>query len=179
MLRENKDSGLEIVKMNWYVICTRPKWELKIYKTLLGQNIEAYCPTYNDLRQWSDRKKKLIRPYFNSYVFVRLREIDRKHVFAISGVVRFLFWQGKAATVRDEEIRFLKQYLDGASQETVKIEHFAIGQEVAFSSGAFNNLNAYIEEIGRKRVRLILPSLGYRITAHIADLVPKPLKVVL
>ncbi|MFC2147580.1 transcription termination/antitermination NusG family protein [Bacteroidota bacterium] len=38
--------------MNWYVIYTRPRWESKIYKALLEQGIEAYCPAYSVLRQF-------------------------------------------------------------------------------------------------------------------------------
>ena len=82
--------------MNLYVIYTRPRWELKIYKALLESGIEAYCPTHTAVHQWSDRKKKITKPYFNSYVFVWLEEADRNRVFDIPGVVRFVFWLGKS-----------------------------------------------------------------------------------
>ena len=158
--------------MNWYVIYTRPRWELRIYKLLLEQGIAAYCPTYSVVRQWSDRRKKIRLPYFNGYVFVRLQEADRNRVFQIPGVIRYLMWQGKVAQVRDEEIRLMKEYLDGEQQGAVGVEHFAVGQEVTFTAGAFRNHNARIEEIRQKRVLLVLPALGYKITARIADLVP-------
>ena len=108
--------------MNWYVICTRPRWELKIFKALLEQGIEAYCPTYTAVRQWSDRKKKIRQPYFNGYVFVRLEEAERNLVFGIPGVMRYVFWQGKAAKVTgigntiDEGISGWKQQGDHRSR---------------------------------------------------------------
>jgi len=157
--------------MNWYVICTRPRWELKIFKALLEHGIEAYCPTYTEVRQWSDRKKKIIKPYFNSYVFVRLEDKDRDRVFGIPGVMRYVFWQGKAARVRNEEIGLMKEYLDGEQQGAVGVEHLKIGQEVTFTGSAFRNHKAKIKEIGQKKVLLVLPVLGYRITARLADLV--------
>jgi hypothetical protein len=43
--------------MYWYLIYTRPEWKLKIYKALLENGIDAYCPTYSELGQWSDHKK--------------------------------------------------------------------------------------------------------------------------
>ena len=101
--------------MNWYVLYTRPRWELKIYTALLERGIEAYCPTYSVVRQWSDRKKKIRQPYFNGYVFVRLQEADRDRVFSIPGVVRYVFWLGKAARVQESEIQLMKEYLDGES----------------------------------------------------------------
>ena len=158
--------------MNWYVLYTRPKWELKIYKALLEHNIEAYCPTYSEVRQWSDRKKKVTKPYFNSYVFVRLEGANRNRVFDIPGVVRFLFWQGKAAMVQDEEIQLMKEYLDGEQQVAPRLEQLSVGEKVTFSRGALKDRDAIIEEIGHKQVLLVLPALGYKITARIADLVP-------
>ena len=108
--------------MNWYVILTRPKWELKTCMALLEDKIEANYPTYYEVRQWSDRKKKIIKPYCNSYVFVRLQDADLNRVFDIPGVVKSLFWQGQAAKLQEEEIHLLKKYLDGNQQETVKVE---------------------------------------------------------
>ena len=157
--------------MNWYVLYTRPRWELKIYKALLERGIEAYCPTYNAVRQWSDRKKKIRLPFLYSYVFVRLQEADRDQVFRVPGVVRYLFWQGKAARVQDKEIRLMKEYLDGEQQDAPRVEHLSVGEKVTFSRGALKDLDAIIEEIGHKQVLLVLPALGYKITARMADLV--------
>ena len=90
--------------MNWYVVYTKPKWEKKVAEQLTQRGIECYCPIVTEVRQWSDRKKKVEVPLFNSYVFVRLAEVDRNLVFQSSGVVRYLFWLAKPAIVRDEEI---------------------------------------------------------------------------
>ena len=157
--------------MNWYVLYTRPRRELKIYKALLERGIEAYSPSYTVLRQWSDRKKKIRQPYFNSYVFVRLQETDRDLVFRIPGVVRYLFWQGKAARVQESEIQLMRAYLDGESMEDVRMEQFTVGEEVTFTGGAMKDRTAFVEEIGQHSVRLVLPVLGYRVTARMADLV--------
>ena len=157
---------------NWYVICTRPRWELKIYKALLEQGLEAYCPTYKVVRQWSDRKKKISKPYFNSYVFLRMEEAERDRIFVIPGVVRYLFCQGTAAKVQESEIHLLKEYLDGEAMEDARIEQLSVGEEVRFARGALKDRPAIVEKIGSHRVRLVLPVLGYRITARMADLVP-------
>ncbi len=158
--------------MNWYVLYIRPRWELKIYKGLLAQGIAAYCPSYSMLRQWSDRKKKIEQPYFNGYVFVRLREADRDQVFRIPGIVRYVYWLGKAARVQDKEIRLMKEYLDGEQQDAPRVEHLSVGEKVTFSRGALKDHDAIIEEIGHKQVLLVLPALGYKIMARRADLVP-------
>ena len=158
--------------MNWYVICTRPRWELKIFKALLEQEIEAYCPTYTAIRQWSDRRKKIKQPYFNGYVFVRLEEAERDRVFGIPGITRYVFWQGKAAKVQESEIQLMREYLDGEVMEDTRIERLSIGDEVRFSRGVLKDRTALVEKIGSHSVRLVLPVLGYRITARMADLAP-------
>ena len=155
--------------MNWYVLYTRPRWELKIYKALLERGIAAYCPSYSVLRHWSDRKKKVRLPYFNGYVFVRLQEADRNRVFQIPGVVRFVFWLGKVARVQESEIQLMKEYLDGESMEDARVENLSVGEKVTFSRGALKDHDAIIEEIGHKQVLLVLPALGYKITARMAD----------
>ncbi|MBT8221567.1 MAG: UpxY family transcription antiterminator [Eudoraea sp.] len=157
--------------MNWYVLHIRPRWELKVYRALLERGVEAYCPSYMEVRQWSDRKKKVRRPYFNGYVFIRLPEAERSRVFGIPGIIRYVFWQGKAARVQEAEIGQMKEYLDGEVMEDARIERLSIGDEVRFTRGALKNKDAIIEEIGQQRVRLILPVLGYRITARMSDLV--------
>lgn len=161
--------------MKWYVIYTKPRWELKIYKTLLEKGIEAYCPIYTEVRQWSDRKKKIKKPYFNGYVFVQLQEADRNLVFSIPGVVRYVFWQGKPAMVMESEIQLMKEFLDGEILANTRMENFAVGEEVTFAQGVLKNRTAFVEDVGEHSIRLVLPVLGYKVTARIADLVVPPL----
>ncbi|MDT0651627.1 UpxY family transcription antiterminator, partial [Autumnicola edwardsiae] len=91
--------------MQWYVLYTKPKWELKVYENLQKKDIKAYCPTVTEVKQWSDRKKKITAPLFRSYIFVYLAEKERSEVFEVPGVVRYLYWLGKPAIVRDVEIQ--------------------------------------------------------------------------
>ena len=159
-------------EQKWYVLVTRPKWELKIYKALLGKGIEVCCPAYTSIRQWSDRKKKIKLPYFRGFVFVRLKESDRKLVFTVPGVVRYLFWQGKPAVVRDEEMAVMKEYLqEKGSANHILVERLAPGDKVTFKYGVLKDREAVVEEIEQNKILLVLPALGYRIRARMADLV--------
>ena len=44
---------------NWFALYTKPNFEKKVVESLLAKNIEAYCPTYKTIKQYSDRKKKI------------------------------------------------------------------------------------------------------------------------
>ena len=95
--------------MNWYAIYTKPRNEKKVVANIQSLGIEAYCPTISVVKQWSDRKKTIIQPLLSSYVFVKLDEKDRSLVFQVPGVVRYLFWLGKPAIVREQEIQAMKE----------------------------------------------------------------------
>jgi transcription antitermination factor NusG len=157
--------------MNWYVICTKPKWEQRVYEALKAREHECYCPTYSEVRQWSDRKKKIRRPYFNSYVFVRLNEEDRNLVFRVRGVLRYLFWQGRPARVPDPEMEELRHYLNEDTCSSPLVERLTIGKEVCVKRGLLKGQPGRVERIGARHIQLTLPALGYRITVRTADLV--------
>lgn len=146
--------------MNWYVVYTKPKWEKKVAEQLEQFGIECYCPLITKVRQWSDRKKKIIVPLFNSYVFVQLREEDRNLVFQSSGVVRYLFWIGKPAIVRDEEISVIKKWLDKPNQFEITVSQFQVGDKIKLESGPFVNQEAIVREVKNNQYVLVLESLG-------------------
>ena len=62
--------------MNWYVIHTKPRSEKRVEEQLLSMGINAYCPTRNEIRLWSDRKKRIQVPVLPSMVLVNFDEKD-------------------------------------------------------------------------------------------------------
>lgn len=146
--------------MNWYVVYTKPKWEKKVAEQLTQKGIECYCPLVSQIKQWSDRKKKVEVPLFNSYVFVCLTEADRNLVFQSTGVVRYLFWLGKPAIVRDEEINTIKKWLTAPDQYEISVSCLKVGDKVTLESGPFKSQQATVKEINKTSYVLVLESLG-------------------
>ena len=95
----------------WFVLCTKPRNELKVTERLTRIGVEVYTPTKIEVRQWSDRKKKVTIPLLPSMVLVQLLEKEVDVVFDVPGAVRFLFEHGKRASVSDEEVLAMKSYL--------------------------------------------------------------------
>lgn len=145
--------------MNWYAIYTKPRWEKKVAQKLQELDIESYCPCVTEVRQWSDRKKKVTSPLFKSYVFVRLAEKQRSLVFNVPGVVQYIFWLGKPAVIRDCEIDTIRQWLEDDRVEDVEIGHLTEGDKITIASGSFKGREAVIDKVGKKRLRLLLKSL--------------------
>jgi transcription antitermination factor NusG len=95
----------------WFVLCTKPRNELKVTERLTRIGVEVYTPTKIEVRQWSDRKKKVSIPLLPSMVLVKLLAKEVDVVFDVPGAVRFLFEHGKRASVSDEEVLAMKSYL--------------------------------------------------------------------
>ena len=149
--------------MKWFVLYTKPNYELKVAQGINTLGINAYCPTYMQIKHYSDRKKKVQKPLLPSYVLVQLSEQDRPKVFAIPGVVRYLFWLGKPAVVREEEIEILRTNLTGIFDEAV-ISKLSIGKEDTVSSGPLKGRKGTVLDVLKNKLRLELPSLGLFVT---------------
>ena len=103
---------MERSSKKWFVLCTKPRNELKVTDRLNKIGVEVYTPTKIEVRQWSDRKKKVTIPLLPSMVLVQLLEKEVDLVFQVPGAVRFLFEHGKRASVSNEEVLAMKSYLE-------------------------------------------------------------------
>lgn len=80
---------VEDISKNWFVLYTKPRNELKVVERLRSNGVEAYTPTRTEVRQWSDRTKKVKVPLLPSMVLVSLQDKQVDQVFQVPGVVRY------------------------------------------------------------------------------------------
>lgn len=146
--------------MNWYVVYTKPKWEKKVAERLNEIGVVAYCPLVAKERQWSDRKKVVNVPLFNSYIFVQIEEQERSRVFEIPGAVRYLFWLGKPAMVKDSEIETIQNWLSAPATYEISLDEWKKGDKIVLESGPFVSQSAIIQEVKQNHYIMILESLG-------------------
>ena len=112
----------------WFVVYTKPRNEIKVSQRLSVLGIENYTPTRMEIRQWSDRKKKIAVALLPSMVLVNLNEKEVKKVFEVAGVVRYLFENQKRAEVSNEEVLAMKYYLNNSYHSNK--EELAVGETV-------------------------------------------------
>ena len=151
---------------SWHVIYTKPRAEKKVEERLNNFGIEAYCPVKQQLKQWSDRKKKILVPVLQSMVLVKIDEKERNKVFDIAGVVRYMFWLGKHAIVKEEEVNSLKTLLTQnniVSQDTIALK---VGEKIDVPG--FENQSGIIKKISTNKIWVVLKNLGYIIKLKIA-----------
>jgi transcription antitermination factor NusG len=153
--------------MKWFVIHTKPRFEKKVEEKLLSFGIEAYCPTRKEIRLWSDRKKKVDIPVLPSMVLVRIKEQDVNDVFNINGVIRYMFWLGKRAIVRQSEIDILKKYLDRSYNPVIsKSSLINVGDN--FDMSSFNNEKGIVNKISNNNIWIYLRSIGCTVKLNLA-----------
>ena len=148
--------------MNWYVLHTKPRCEKKAEKHLLSIGINAYCPTRSEIKIWSDRKKKVDVPILPSMLLININDKDINRVFESPLILRYMFWLGKRAVVRQKEIDVLKKYLKGEYSFTEKkISDMRVGDNYKLTS--FNNENGIISRISNNNIWIYLKSIGYNV----------------
>ena len=150
--------------MNWYVLHTKPRCEKKVEEQLLNLGINAFCPTRPEIKIWSDRKKTINVPVLPSMVLVN---IDNKDINKCKAVVKYMFWLGKRAVVRQSEIDILNKYLNGSYNFINKnLSNAEVGDDVSLSS--FNNEKGIISKISNKFIWIYLKSIGYKVKLSLA-----------
>ncbi|WP_034919547.1 UpxY family transcription antiterminator [Gillisia sp. CAL575] len=157
--------------MPWFVICTKFKSEFKVAETLENNGFEVYCPSITTERQWSDRKKRVKTPLFNSFVFINIAENSREKVFDFINNSRYLFWLRKPAIVRDSEIEVLKEWMSNDQVDEARVLQISAGDKIIIANGNFKEQEAVVKEIGKQRMKLILPLLGFTINVKIKEIV--------
>ena len=153
--------------MKWFVLYTKPQFELKVAQSLESMGIQAYCPVFKQIKQYSDRKKKVEKPLLQSYVLVKLDDKDRKQVFSIPGVVCYVFWLGKPAIVRDEEIELMEKTL-ACVYDSITVTQLQKGDAFNIPEGPFEGQEGKVVYLVKNRIQLELPSLGVLLTLKTA-----------
>lgn len=154
--------------MPWYVLYTKSRNEKKTSLLLSQRGFEVFCPMQETIKQWSDRRKKVSEPIFRSYLFVHLEDYNARQVEVLTtpGAVRFLWWLGKPAVVRDEEITAIRDFLDNYKSIALSIS-FAKGQAVTVAHGPLQEQKGTIVRIKGNKATLLLASLNWNITAEL------------
>ncbi|WP_299396395.1 UpxY family transcription antiterminator [uncultured Gelidibacter sp.] len=152
--------------MAWHVLITKPKFELKVTERLTEMGFEVCYPTRVEIRQWSDRKKKVVVPLLPSMLLVNVSEKQRAEVFVVNGALRYLFWLGKPAIVPQAEVELLQ---DIASQKhnVISTEQIQVGQEVDLERFGLKEKKGTVKYVSGNQCWVVLHKLGYVVKLEI------------
>ena len=155
--------------MNWYAVYTKPRWEKKVASSLSKNEIEHYCPLNKVVKKWSDRKKLVEEPLFTCYVFVRINARQQAQIQQIDGIVNLVYWLGRPAIIRDDEIDLIKRFLNEHTNVKVERSSLNVNDKVKIVNGPFMEMEGNILSLNKRIVKVLLPSLQYTMSAEIQN----------
>ncbi|KAA9036369.1 UpxY family transcription antiterminator [Ginsengibacter hankyongi] len=150
----------------WYAVYTKPRWEKKVAEHLQEKGIEHYCPLNKVTRQWSDRKKVVLEPIFKGYVFVKPRIENKWELRKIPGILNFVFWLGRPAQIKEEEILTIKKFLNEFSNVEVEKKTLVPNTPVRITQGILMNYEGMVIEVFGNRAVVKIDSLDIQLSAH-------------
>ena len=133
-------------KKTWYVFYTKSRQEKKVKDLLQRSGFEVFLPMQKVMRQWSDRRKKVEVPLFNSYIFVRDHEYRIADILQTPGVAWNIRHNGKPAVLREEEFQLIQRFIDtGYFLETTgEVETFRVGDRAKIIDGPLAGLSGIL-----------------------------------
>ena len=150
---------------HWFALYTKPRWEKKIAKILDEKGIENYCPLKKIVKQWSDRKKVVMEPVFKSYIFVKILDENKWSLKNIPGILNFVFWLGKPAIIKDQEINTVKKFLNDFKDVEIVQAGFEINTSVKIKQGVLMNYKGQVIEVNGNKATVRLKSMGILLQA--------------
>ena len=144
------------IQTQWYAVQTRSNFEQLVTKELTFKGIENYCPLFEELHQWADRKKVVQRPVLPGYVFARFTDVGstRQIVQQTNGAVRILGCSQNLEAVPDCEISSL-QRLVKSGQSYFPHPFLQKGEMFRVKRGLLKNVEGRLVRI-KNRTNLVL-----------------------
>ena len=167
MTEGEKSYTMEKDDLHWFAVYTKPRWEKKVSGILDDNGIENYCPLNKVVKQWSDRKKVILEPLFKSYVFVRVEDSEKWDLKNINGILNFVYWLGKPARIKEEDIFTIKKFLNEFSDVQIEeVSRLTVNSKVRIKQGLLMNYNGVLVEINGSRAKVRIETMGVQLSAN-------------
>lgn len=138
--------------------------EKKTAERLKTMGVEYYLPIQSEIRQWSDRRKKVDRLVIPMMIFVHVTPQERPLPLTLQAISRYMVLRGESrpAVIPEEQMERFRFMLD-YSPEAVEIcsTPLAAGDAVKVIKGPLAGLEGELVMIGGKsKVAVRLDMLG-------------------
>lgn len=158
------------MEKKWFVFYTKSRQEKTVNQLLLRRGYEPFLPLQVVMRQWSDRKKKVVVPLFNSYIFVFLYEHEVQNVLQLPGIAWNIRHDGKPAVLHNAELATIKRFIETGwlIESSVMDEKYDLGEQVKIIDGPLKGLvGRLIRFTNKHRFGILLESIGQVITVEV------------
>lgn len=152
----------------WFAVYTRSRNEKKVAALLQERGIVVYLPLMKTLRQWSDRKRMVEVPLFNSYLFVQSEPHLLYKAMQVEGAVYVVKFGGQPAVIPDEQIENLKIILGSSTKFDISFDEFTFGEHVEVVEGPLCGVHGvFVEYHGKKRVLIRMDVINQNLVIEV------------
>ncbi len=134
-----------ITLRKWYALYTKPRQEFKANEQLKEMEIITYLPLITKVKQWSDRKKKVIEPLFKSYIFINASDSERYVSVQAKSIVKVVNFHGVPATIPNWQIENLQKMLV-TNPDAFVTDLIKIGTHVKIIEGPFAGVEGIVSK---------------------------------
>ena len=149
----------------WIAVLVQMCTEKKVGERLTKLGVENYVPTQTEIRQWSDRKKKVERVVIPMVVFVHTDEKTERSLRMHSFIRKILTYPGQttAAVIPNDQIDRLKFMLRQSDSPVEMMEQrLQVGDKVQIVRGALQGLEGeFFKNVDKSMVAIHIEALGY------------------
>jgi len=152
----------------WFVFYTKSRQEKKVRDVLQRKGFDVFLPLQKVLRQWSDRKKKVEVPLFNSYLFIKTTEANIPEVLQISGIAWTIRHNNKPAILYEKEYKAIQHFLEtGLSIEILPAVAVEEGDWVMVADGPLKGAVGQVAFKTPGKFTLLLEGIGQAMRVEI------------
>nr|BFF38257.1 UpxY family transcription antiterminator [Tenacibaculum mesophilum] len=133
--------------IGWYALYVKSRWEKKVHESLKDISLESFLPQIKTIKQWSDRKKTILKPLFPSYVFVNINSSLEFHkALSVNGACAYIRFGKEYARVTEKEINQIKLLIgdENISDIETNVELLKIGEVKKITYGPLSGLDCEI-----------------------------------
>ena len=150
----------------WVAALVQMNTEKKVSSMLSKLGYDNYVPIQTEIRQWSDRKKKVDKIVIPMIVFISVNKEVVKSLRTLSSIYKFITYPGQKepAVIPNEQIERLKFMLHHADSAVEFSETaYEVGEEVEIVRGPLKGLCGelcYVQK-GNPKLGVYVELLGY------------------
>lgn len=148
----------------WLAAYVKMHHEKRVCERLTAMGIENFLPVQEEIRQWSDRKKKVQRVLISMMIFVRVNQAEQRAIITHPSILRYLTLRGEhtPTTIPDEQMDRFRFMLDhSVSAVNFTLGNLLPGEKVRVIKGPLRGLEGELITIdGKSRIAIRIEQLG-------------------
>lgn len=106
-----------------------------------------------------------MEPLFKGYIFVQVDEQKKWDIKLVDGILNYVYWLGKPAVVREEEIDTIKKFLQEFNDVEVINASLDTNDTVLVKQGVLMNYKGIVLEVMGNKAKVNIESMGLSLSA--------------